>query len=316
MVQRYILGLQTLTDEQLAKADVNMNGNADVSDVILILRSLLGYEAPKAIGTITVSYVDEDGNKLISDTVTKLKAGTDYSVSPADIAFYELDEENLPNNATGVVSVGNTVVTYHYVLGALSTTVHVKMPEGSTVTPNLYVWEENGTNNCGSWPGMAMTDTDGDGWFECTFATSGTYNWIVNDGTNQTADNVGYTGDQWIVMNSDWTYEVVTTTINVKIPDDATWTPYIYTWQTALQTGSADNNPTGGWPGTQMNDFDKDGWYTVNIYCQGENGEYNWIVNDVNGKQTADNTGFTGSLWIVMEDAATVSAVSNEPIVA
>lgn len=311
MVQRYILGLQNLTEDQIAKADVNMNGKPDVTDVVLILRNVLGYPAPKAIGTITVSYVDEDGNKLQNDTVMQMKAGTQYSVSPAEISFYDLDEDQLPENATGVVSVGNTVVTYHYVLGALNTTIHVKMPEGSTTVPNLYVWEENGVQNTGVWPGMAMTDTDEDGWYECTFATSGKYNWIVNDGTNQTADQKGFSGDQWIVINDDWTPNVVTTVVNVKIPDDATWTPYLYVWQTALQTGNKDNNPTGSWPGTQMTDFDKDGWYTVNFYCQGE-GEFNWIVNDSKGNQTADNESYKGSLWIVMESATTVGSVSNE----
>ena len=312
MIERNILGLQELTDEQIQKADVSLNGKVDISDAVLIIRHILGYETPKAIGTVTVSYVDENGNKLASDTVTKMKAGSSYTVSPADIAFYELDEENLPNNATGIVSVGNTVVTYRYVLGALSTTIHVKMPEGSTITPNLYVWEDGGTNNCGSWPGTAMTDTDEDGWYECTFATSGTYNWIVNDGTNQTADNMGYSGDQWIAVNDDWTTEVLTTVVNVKIPEGADWTPYLYTWQTALQTGDKDVNPTGSWPGTQMTDFDKDGWFTVNLFCEGETGEYNWIVNDGSGNQTADQTGYTGSLWIVMESATTVGSVSSE----
>ena len=60
-----------------------------------------------------------------------------------------------------------------------------------------------------------------------------------------------------------------------------------------------------------MTDFDKDGWYTVNFYCEGE-GEFNWIVNDSKGNQTADNESYKGSLWIVMESATTVGSVSNE----
>ena len=159
--------------------------------------------------------------------------------------------------------------------------------------------------------GQAMTDADGDGWFEVSFATTGTYNWIVNYGSTQTSDMTGYSGNQWIIMEDATTPNVVTTTVNVKMAEGVEWDPYLYVWQTALQTGAEDYNPLGNWPGTQMTDFDKDGWYTVNFYCQGE-GEYNWIVNSGAGEQTADMTGFTGSLWVVMEDAITPGTVTTE----
>ena len=309
MIQRNILGLLELSESELANADVNKNGVADASDVVLILRHLLGYETPLAVGTVTVSYVDEDGSKLREDTVTRMKAGTSYSVEPVDITFYELDKENMPANSTGIVAVGNTSVVYHYVLGAQSVTLHVQAPEG--VTPNLYVWEDDGTNNSGDWPGATMTDADGDGWFEYTFATSGTYNWIINDGTNQTDDSGICSGDQWIILNSDWTTNVVTTTINIRLPEGATWSPYIYMWQSALQTGDEVYNPTGDWPGTQLADFDKDGWYSFNFCAKGE-GAYNWIVNDGNGSQTDDYTDYTGSLWITMKSAKKVASIETE----
>ena len=309
MIQRNILGLLELSESELTNADVNKNGVADVSDVVLILRHLLGHEVPLSVGTVTVSYVDEDGSKLREDTVMTMKAGKSYSVEPVDITFYELDKENMPANSTGIVAVGNTSVVYHYVLGAQSVTLHVQAPEG--VTPNLYVWEDDGTNNSGDWPGATMTDADGDGWFEYTFATSGTYNWIINDGTNQTDDSGNCSGDQWIILNSDWTTNVVTTTINIRLPEGATWSPYIYMWQSALQTGDEVYNPTGDWPGTQLADFDKDGWYSFNFCAKGE-GAYNWIVNDGNGSQTDDYTDYTGSLWITMKSAKKVASVETE----
>ena len=156
-----------------------------------------------------------------------------------------------------------------------------------------------------------MTDADGDGWFEYTFATSGTYNWIINDGTNQTDDSGSCSGDQWIILNSDWTTNVVTTTINIRLPEGATWSPYIYMWQSALQTGDEVYNPTGDWPGTQLADFDKDGWYSFNFCAKGE-GAYNWIVNDGNGSQTDDYTDYTGSLWITMKSAKKVASIETE----
>ena len=82
-------------------------------------------------------------------------------------------------------------------------------------------------------------------------------------------------------------------------------------WQTALQTGDKDYNPAGGWPGTQLADFDKDGWYSFNFYAKGE-GVYNWIVNDGKGNQTADNVDYAGSLWITMQHATTAASVETE----
>ena len=311
LMQKYIMGLKQLTDEQIANADFNMNGKVDLSDVVLLQRALLGYPAPKAIGTLTVSYVDEDGNKLRSDLVQKIKAGEHYYTSPVEISYYSIVEDRLPENAIGIMSVGSTVVTYVYKLDALTSTLRVKMPEGSTDVPNLYVWEEGGSEpNCGAWPGTAMTSTD-DGWYEASFATSGTYNWIVNYGSTQTPDMTGYSGDQWVIMEADGTPTVATTVVNVKMPADVEWTPYLYVWQTSVQTGDRDFNPLGNWAGAQMTDFDKDGWYTANFYCQGS-GSYNWIVNNNAGVQTADNTDVTGSIWVVMEDATTPGSVTPD----
>lgn len=311
LMQKYIMGLKTLTAQQIENADVNMNGKLDLADVVLIQRALLGYPAPKAIGTLTVSYVDEDGNKLQKDLVEKRKAGQSYETSPAEINYYSLVEDRLPDNATGKISVGNTVVTYVYKLNALTSTIKVKMPEGSTDVPNLYVWEEgSSTPNCGAWPGTAMTAAS-DGWYEASFATSGTYNWIVNYGSTQTPDMIGYSGNQWVIMAEDGTPTVATTTVNVKMPADVDWTPYLYVWQTSVQTGDRDFNPLGNWAGAQMTDFDKDGWYTASFYCQGS-GSYNWIVNNNAGVQTADNTDVTGSIWVVMADATTPASVTPD----
>lgn len=311
-MQKYIVGAKELSAEQVSNGDVNMNGDIDLADAVLVQRYLLGYPVPTAIGTITVSYVDEDGNKIKSDVVTKAKAGTEYSVTPDTINHYVIDDSQLPSNATGNVSVGNTTVTFVYKLDAISATLRVKMPEGSTDIPNLYVWEEGGSEpNCGAWPGTAMTDTDGDGWYEATFATSGTYNWIVNYGSSQTPDMTGFNGNQWVVMEDDATPKVVTTTVNVKMPAGVEWTPYLYVWQTAVQTGDSDYNPLGSWPGSEMTDFDKDGWFTTNFYCQGE-GSYNWIINNNNGTQTGDNEAYTGSIWVVMEDETTPGSITTE----
>ncbi|MEE1153636.1 MAG: type I pullulanase [Acutalibacteraceae bacterium] len=313
MVQKAIIGLVTLTDEQASNADINMNGQVDLADAVLIMKELLGYDAPYSLGTVTVQYVDEAGNKLKADTVSTMKAGADYTAEPVSINYYRVIEDKLPTNATGKVSVGNTTVTYVYKLDAVSVTMHVQMPEGTTKAPNLYVWEEadGQTTEVAAWPGTPMTDADGDGWYEVSFATSGTYNWIINDGTSQTKDMKGFSGDQWVVMEDIVTPKVVTTTVNVKLADGVDLEPNLYVWQTTVQTGAQDFNPLGNWSGKQMTDFDKDGWYTINFYCKGE-GQYNWIVNYADGAQTADYTDYSGNLWIVMADKTTAGSVTPE----
>ena len=176
-------------------------------------------------------------------------------------------------------------------------------------TPYIYYYNDGNTPV--SWPGTAMT-LNKDGWYEVSFATTGTYNWIVNYGGTQTTDMKGFSGDQWAVIGEDASAKVVTTTVNVKMADGVEWEPFLYVWQTNVQTGDKDYKPLGNWPGKQRTDFDKDGWYTVNFCCKGESGLYNWIVNGNNGKQTADNTDVTGSIWVVMGDETTPASITPE----
>ena len=64
-------------------------------------------------------------------------------------------------------------------------------PQGSCNTPYLYYWNIDGeTNNPVAWPGVLMTNEDGDDWYEYTIADADCANVIFNCGSsqNQTGD--------------------------------------------------------------------------------------------------------------------------------
>ena len=65
-------------------------------------------------------------------------------------------------------------------------------------TVNLYYW---GVDGAPSWPGVPMTDEDGDGWFEYKVPMM-TNNIIVNDGTMQSVDLVmDGDADAWLIAS-------------------------------------------------------------------------------------------------------------------
>ncbi len=204
LIQKYADKLTELTDEQIAIADVDFDGETGFKDAILVQKIALGVPF-NAIGTLTVKYIDEaTGEEIASPVVTRGRAGSEYSASAnSAIGLYVLDNEKAPENATGIYTTGDTVVTYQYFLNAVPRYVHVKLMDGQTWTPNLYTWTSDSGEFTGGWPGTAMTDEDGDGWYDITVNTAnGTYNWIINDGSNQTGDMTDYSTDIWVVMKT------------------------------------------------------------------------------------------------------------------
>lgn len=203
-VQKQILGIDMgLTDDQKKIADVNFDTELNLQDAISIQKIVLNIYV-NGVGTVTVNYVDSATGKAIGGkpVVTRARAGSEYQTTPAEIKLYIVDEDNYPANASGIYSNGDTTVTYSYILNAVPRYVHVKLQEGQTWTPYLYSWDTTG-DYLGAWPGTAMVDEDGDGWFDIQVnTTSGTYNWIINDGAGkQTVDNENADSDLWIVMN-------------------------------------------------------------------------------------------------------------------
>lgn len=164
---------------------------------------------PGGISTVTVKYVDEDGNSIAGDTVLrKQRNGTAYETKPANIKNYELVKT--PENANGVYAEGGVEVVYIYKKNAaqrtdalVESTVHVKINNGS-FTPYFYFWddvEKESMETAKGWPGTKLTEKDSDGWYTFTFKNHTVYNWILNDNSGkQTSDMTG-TGDIWVVAD-------------------------------------------------------------------------------------------------------------------
>lgn len=202
-IQKHVLGFDMqLTEAQLGIADVNFDGSVNTKDAILVQKIAMGITV-NGVGSLTVRHVDtETGKEIAKSVTTRARAGSSYATASTSIKLYILDETKLPENAAGVYSTDETVVTYAYTLNAVPRYVHVKLQDGQTWIPNLYAWDTTG-DYLGAWPGTAMADEDGDGWYDIQVnTTDGTYNWIINDGNgNQTADSVLTDSDVWVVMN-------------------------------------------------------------------------------------------------------------------
>ncbi len=187
-----------IADDRQIYADMDGNDTINSVDALTILRT--------SAALVDVQYVS-NGKSIASSVTTTARAGTEYSVEPASIAWYSLDESQYPDNATGTYSTGETVVTFVYsdLEDPVESTIYVKKADGVTTKLNLYLWDDvvGATYYGMTWPGKELTETNDDGWYVYTFENGGAYNWILNNGSDQTSDMEGYSGDMWIVVNSD-----------------------------------------------------------------------------------------------------------------
>lgn len=153
------------------------------------------------IGTLTVRYVDENGKDLCDPITSTARGGTEYTTEAKNFAWYALDESQLPANATGEYVKEGVEVVYHYNTSdvAVESTIYVKLVN-TDFQPNLHLWD--GTSKLSTtWPGVALTEKDENGWYSYTFENGNAYNWILNGDGSQTADMTGYSGDIWVVAD-------------------------------------------------------------------------------------------------------------------
>lgn len=69
---------------------------------------------PKSVVNLTIRYIDEDGNVLLSGDGNG-QYGDTYDSTPKDLGDqYDVDLSKLPTNAKGALDMGNTIVTYVY----------------------------------------------------------------------------------------------------------------------------------------------------------------------------------------------------------
>ena len=105
-------------------------------------------------GTVTVNYVDENGNVLKSVSTTGAQ-DTEYTTSDVEISGYTL--KTAPQNVYGTYTSGTTTVTYVYSKvengGGTVTSDRIYF-ESNAATVTAYMYSDAGNNG---WPGTAMT---------------------------------------------------------------------------------------------------------------------------------------------------------------
>ncbi len=205
-IQKHVAELIKFNDEQLVNGDYDYSGSVNIKDATMLQKHLAGFSV--SIGTVTANfyYVKDDGTVVeIAPSVTKeYRVGTEYQTEAVKVELYELGN-TLPENATGVVSAGNTNVDYYYSYSASGYKIHAAhLNAEETWTPYLWAWSTSGGNAFSAWPGVAMMD-DGDGWFSINAALpeGEAYSIIISDnGSPQSADYTGVEGEEiWIIID-------------------------------------------------------------------------------------------------------------------
>ena len=186
--------------------------------------------------------------------------------------------QNLSTDGYTPVSVGTTEngnYAFYISNTAKNYTIYVK----ASAAPNLYVWtnDANQTKLNGVWPGTKMSNQKYIGnelyYYTTVTTTASSINCIFNNGSSQTADITGITGDAYYSYDGGKNYNVETPApaITTLTSQDGTYayfkapasltTVYCWAWD------NNKNNFTGGnWPGQ-----------TCTIVGQDEDGNNIWL---------------------------------------
>ena len=119
--------------------------------------------------------------------------GTFTGIAPGtwSIYLYDAAGEKVKTKTATFKSGSTTEVSFVTVTDKII--VHL---ESSSSYKNIYIWTDAPkVEPCGAWPGKAMEDTDGDGWYDVTIEYT-SINLIFN-GSGQTADLTREAGEWW-----------------------------------------------------------------------------------------------------------------------
>ena len=243
-----------------------------------------------------------------TDTTVTLKTGASEKLMvPAGEHTFTLTE-----NADGTLtlSYAQVIETPEIPEGYNTVTIHFLKPTTWGSTINAWIWDANGKipgyeDYNTAWPGRSIpANAEKAGWYDITVATEKpqAFNFIFNDGSNQTADlttgEISGPTELWVVGENvytaaprEWTH--YTATIHFQKPADWGDTINAYAW-------TEDGQLMGEWPGTAASTSANSGWYNTVIYVEiGKT--LNFIFND-GSNQTGDLTAgiLTGNteLWI------------------
>ena len=303
-VDYYLVGYINGADVGIAADSANLGSYKFVAGKITVTFTETSYVVVKdSAGT---QYWTET---YCTDTTVTLKtgAGEKMMVPAGEVTF------TLTENADGTLTLSydQAIETPEIPEGHNTVTIHFLKPATWGSTINAWIWDANGkipgyeAYNT-AWPGSPIPENaDKAGWYDITVGTAEpqAFNFIFNDGSNQTADlttgEVTGPTELWVVDGvvytiapREWTHYCAT----IHFQKPAAWGDSInaYAW-------SENGQLMGAWPGTVTSPSVNEGWYTTIIYLEiGQT--LNFIFNDGNGNQTADLTAgkLTGNieLWI------------------
>ena len=219
-------------------------------------------------GTVTVKYVDAEGNILADAVTISGTVGTTYATAAKNISGYTL--ANAPENAAGTYTDVAITVTYVYEKDEIvdpenpvttSNVAYLYKPDGWGSTLNCYVYSgDNESNRNAAWPGVAMTQVADDLYrYEVSDDISDPLV-IFNDGSNQypAANQVGlalsgamvYENGNWSSYEEEADPEDPVETSNVAYiskPDG--WGSTLYCYVYSSEDAS---NRNAAWPGIAM----------------------------------------------------------------
>jgi len=233
-----------------------------------------------------------------TDTTVTLKTGANekmYVPGNVEVTFTLTENED----GTLTLSYAQVIDIPEIPDGYNTVTIHFLKPATWGSTINAWIWDANGKipgyeDYNTTWPGSPIpANAEKEGWYDITVATAEpqAFNFIFNDGANQTADlttgEITGPTELWVVDGTvyttapqQWTH--FTATIHFQKPADWGDTVCAYAW-------SENGQLMGEWPGTVTSPSVNEGWYTTIIHVEiGQT--LNFIFNDGNGKQTADLT--------------------------
>ena len=227
VLQRYLVGMITLSDDQKTVADVNQDKEIDAIDVTYIMRYLCDM---RVSGTYVGKYVGDgpSGKYTYSEFLsaynalnslfakydsTKFASEAAYQNASAALSGYRTATMN-PSSSADVIDAGYEACTAAYAaLSQLDPNTGGGGGEddnGRTIifsnnkgfqSVNIYYWA-SGSEGPVAWPGVPMTylDTNEYGENRYTFdLPEGMDKYIITDGTAQTID-VDFTGSTGVYM--------------------------------------------------------------------------------------------------------------------
>lgn len=162
------------------------------------------YENPENYrGTVTLNYLDENGEQIRKPRSFKTAEGDYYRHFPDKVQGYTIDTANLPADMTGIFDTNDVVLNFKYkTIADNDVTVHYYNSD-NWVRVYFYCYTVAGKEPLRAWPGTRVSTKDEDGWHVKSVEGVSEASFCFNNGSNlqdPPANMPGYkaAGEVWI----------------------------------------------------------------------------------------------------------------------